>query len=64
MTKRKICVGTGRIPIESRASKLYPICPVCGKEFSGQGRRYASRPNYWVHGCPKHYPKVKSRLAK
>jgi ribosome-binding protein aMBF1 (putative translation factor) len=52
--KKQICEGTGKLPIESEKSILYPICPICGKEFSGQGKKYIIH-NYWIEGCPKHY---------
>lgn len=53
---RTICEGTGEKPVESAASFLYPACPICGKEFSAQGRRHRyAQQNWWLVGCPRHY---------
>lgn len=58
MVNRKICQGTGKPPIESSSSPLYPVCPICGKEFSGQGHKYSTH-GYWREGCPKHFQEFK-----
>lgn len=53
--RRVLCPGTGKPPEPSSASVLIPTCPDCGKEFGGQGRKWAAKPNVWTAGCPRHY---------
>lgn len=54
----KQCLGVGQKPVPAASEALYPACPVCGKEFSAQGRKHRyNRANWWVVGCPRHQPK-------
>lgn len=52
MTKT-LCEGIGQKAITN--GYRYPACPVCSKEFSGAGRKWAAKPNPYLVGCPKHY---------
>ena len=55
---RVLCPGIGSRGVRSRSSVLYPECPVCGKEFSAQGRKAYARlvryGNPW-ETIPRHY---------
>lgn len=58
------CSGKGLKPVAAKSSSLYPACPVCGKEFSSQGRKHRySRANWWLVGCPPHTP-LKGETAR
>lgn len=58
---REKCPGSGQPVVE--LSNGYPGCSVCGKEFSGQGKKYRNRPNPWLHGAPDHFRVTESRSA-
>jgi len=52
-----MCSGAGQPVVPSEQTSIYPACPVCGREFSSQGRKSRHyRHNYWQTGAPRHYP--------
>lgn len=53
MTKRKLCDGSGQ-PVLPSGHFAYPTCPVCYRDFGGQGKKYRAV-NYWQTGTPRHY---------
>ena len=56
LAKQVKCEGSGMKPVPSKVSILYPSCPICGQEFSSQGRKsHHYGHNYWIEGCPVHY---------
>jgi hypothetical protein len=55
---RVLCPGTGRPGEGSPALVYYPHCPVCGREFSAQGRKAQARLGNAWESIPRHYWRV------
>jgi len=54
------CNGTGMKPIAKDI--LYPCCPICGKEFSAQGKKHRyNKGNIWIDGCPTHFTEINDK---
>lgn len=49
---RKVCEGTGSRP---EIKGIYPFCPVCSKEFSGQGPAWTKRNQGVYSEVPRHF---------
>jgi hypothetical protein len=54
-THKTQCEGTGQHGVPHTENPIYPACPVCGREFSAQGRKAQARLGNPWQSVPRHF---------